>query len=50
MLGASFTVCGMVSEENEKVIKVPAPNEKQRNIFCALIPRTSPAISNALHQ
>ena len=35
MLGASFNVCGMVSEENEKVIKVPAPNEKQgKYILC----------------
>ena len=35
MLGASFTVCGMVSEENEKVIRVPAPNEKQgKYIVC----------------
>ena len=29
MLGSSMTVCGMVSEENEGVIRVPAFNEKQ---------------------
>lgn len=29
MLGSSMTVCGMVSEENEGVIRVPAYNEKQ---------------------
>lgn len=35
MLGSSFTVCGMVSEENEKVIRVPAANERQgKYIVC----------------
>ena len=29
MLGSSMTVCGMVSEENENVIRVPAMEEKQ---------------------
>ena len=35
MLGASYTVCGMVSEENKNVIRVPPANEKQgKYIVC----------------